>query len=132
MASTSDTRPALLGGNRVRLEGPPDWPVPDPEVARALEEAYRTGAGGKYHGEFVPRLEARLGGYHAVGFVALCSSGTFAVEIALRALGIEPGDEVLLAAYDYPGNFLAIHAIGAIPVLVDIDQENWNLDVSRL
>src|SRR5262249_4561833 len=37
------------------------------------------------------------------------------------------GHEVIMAAYDYPGNFLNIHAVGAMPVLVDVDPDNWNL-----
>src|SRR5439155_1399263 len=61
-----------------------------------------------------------------------CGSGTFAVELALRALKVGPGDEVMLAAYDYPGNFLCVHAVGATPVLVDIHPDNWNLDPARL
>jgi dTDP-4-amino-4,6-dideoxygalactose transaminase len=54
------------------------------------------------------------------------------VEVALRALKVGPGDEVVLAAYDYGGNFLGVHAVGAMPVLVDIDPGNWNLDPNRL
>src|SRR5262249_59090851 len=56
----------------------------------------------------------------------------FAVELALRALKIQPGDEVIVAAYDYPGNFLSVHAVGARPVLIDVTPENWNLDVRQL
>src|SRR5260370_39208746 len=41
---------------------------------------------------------------------------------------VGPGDEVVLAAYDYPGNFLSVHAVGAVPVLVDVTANNWNLD----
>ena len=40
---------------------------------------------------------------------------------------VGPGDEVILSAYDYPGNFLAIHAVGAHPVLADVDARSWNL-----
>src|SRR5262249_53595042 len=61
-----------------------------------------------------------------------CGSGTFAIEIALRALKIGPGDAVLLGAYDYPGNFLCIHAVGATPVLVDVDAGNWNFSLDSL
>jgi dTDP-4-amino-4,6-dideoxygalactose transaminase len=61
-----------------------------------------------------------------------CGSGTFAVELALRALKVEAGDEVVLAAYDYGGNFLAVHAVGASPVLVDVDAANWNLAPEHL
>jgi dTDP-4-amino-4,6-dideoxygalactose transaminase len=49
------------------------------------------------------------------------------VQLALRGLRIEPGAEVLLAGYDFPGNFRSIEAVGATPVLVDVDPRNWNL-----
>ncbi len=45
----------------------------------------------------------------------LCSSGTIAVELALRGTDVKPDDEVILAGYDFPGNFRAIEAIGARP-----------------
>jgi dTDP-4-amino-4,6-dideoxygalactose transaminase len=101
-------------------------------VLRALEAAYRDGSWGKYHGGHVERLEQRLAQEHGVAFALACGSGTFAVELALRALKVRPGDEVMLSAYDYPGNFLSVHAVGARPVLVDIDLHNWNLDPQRL
>jgi perosamine synthetase len=119
--------PALLGGPAVRPQGPPDWPVPDEDVLQALQAAYRDGSWGKYDGGNVRRLEERLAEYHQLPHALACGSGTFAVEAALRALQVGPGDEVLLAAYDYPGNFLSVHAIGALPVLVDVAPGNWNL-----
>ncbi len=126
MASV-DELPAILGGRPVRPQGPPDWPIADEDIWQALQAAYRDGSWGKYQGGNVERLENRLAKYHGVEFVATCGSGTFAVELALRALKISPGDEVILAAYDYGGNFLNVHAVGATPVLVDVDPSNWNL-----
>src|SRR5262249_44170513 len=117
---SGDDLPALLGGPAVRPQGPPDWPPPDESVRQALESAWRDGSWGKSHGGHVAALEARLADYHGVGHVLACGSGTFAVELALRALQVGPGDEVVLAAYDYPGNFLCVHAVGAMPVLVDV------------
>jgi dTDP-4-amino-4,6-dideoxygalactose transaminase len=55
-----------------------------------------------------------------------------AVELALRGLQIGMGDEVVLAGYDFSGNFRAIEAVGAQPVLVDIGRDHWCLDVNRL
>jgi dTDP-4-amino-4,6-dideoxygalactose transaminase len=101
-------------------------------VLSSLEDAYRSGAWGKYHGGLVERLEQQLATYHDVPHVLTCGSGTFAVELALRALHVGPGDEVAMAAYDYPGNFYAIHAVGATPVLVDVEAANWNLSVNAL
>jgi dTDP-4-amino-4,6-dideoxygalactose transaminase len=128
---TAAELPALLGGPPVRPQGPPDWSPADDEVLQALEEAYRDGSWGKYDGGRVATLEQRLREYHNCQVLA-CGSGTFAVELALRALKIGPGDEVVLSAYDYPGNFLAVHAVGATPVLADVHPDNWNLDADRL
>lgn len=130
--TTLTNTPALLGGAAVRPQGPPDWPIADDDVLAALQHAYQDGSWGKYHGPHVERLEQRLADYHGVPFALTCASGTFAVELALRALKIGAGDEVILAAYDYGGNFLCAHAVGARPVLVDVACDNWNLDPDRL
>jgi dTDP-4-amino-4,6-dideoxygalactose transaminase len=127
-----DTLPALLGGPPIRPQGPPAWPPADAAVRQALEAAFSDGSWGRYDGGHVRRLEERLAWIHGVGFAAACGSGTFAVEWALRALKVRPGDEVVLAAYDYGGNFLSVHAVGARPVLVDVDPDNWNLAPERL
>ncbi len=119
--------PAVLGGTPVRPEGPPDWPPADEGVRLALESALCDGSWGKYYGGNVERLEQRLSELLGVPYVLSCGSGTFAVETALRALRVGAGDEVVLAGYDYPGNFLSVHAVGARPVLIDVEPGNWNL-----
>jgi perosamine synthetase len=124
--------PAILGGEAIRPQGPPDWPMADESILEAVHSAYRDGSWGRYHGGHVARLEQRLAVLHQVEHVLTCGSGTFAIELALRALKIGPGDEVVMAAYDYGGNFLSIHAVGARPVLVDVDAENWNLAPENL
>jgi dTDP-4-amino-4,6-dideoxygalactose transaminase len=127
-----DPMPALLGGRAVRPQGPPDWPVTDGDVLRSLQTAYADGSWGRYQGPNVERLEHQLSAYHGDLQVTTCGSGTYAVELALRALKIEPGDEVILAGYDYEGNFLSVHAVGATPVLAEIDADNWNLSANAL
>lgn len=108
------------------------WPLPDPEVLQALERAFRDGSWGSYFGQNSKQLSAALSEMFSREHVALCSSGTIAVELALRGCGVEAGDEVILAGYDFPGNFRAIEAIGARPVLVDIQPETWSLDHRQL
>ncbi len=68
----------------------------------------------------------------AVEYVIPCASGTVAIELALRGLKVGPGDEVLLSAYDFKGNFQNILTIGAVPVLVDIGERDWQLDAADL
>ena len=100
--------------------------------ARRWRRPGATAPGASTRAAHVERLERRLAETHGVAFAAVCSSGTLAVELALRALKVGPGDEVILAAYDYPGNFLAVHAVGARPVLVDVTPDDWNLDLHSL
>jgi perosamine synthetase len=123
---------AIHGGPPAVPQGPPDWPPADAEIRAALESAYADGSWGRYQGPHGERLAASLAEMHEVEFVSLCCSGTFAVELALRALRVGAGDEVILAGYDFPGNFRAIEAVGAHPVLVDVARENWNLDPEQL
>jgi dTDP-4-amino-4,6-dideoxygalactose transaminase len=129
---SSPDLPALLGGTPVRPEGPPVWPRPDADVQAAVADAARAGAWGQYHGEHVAALEAEVAAFHRVPHVLTCASGTLAVEAALRSLRVGPGDEVVMAAYDFESNFLTVHAIGAKPVLVDVAPHNWNLDPANL
>jgi perosamine synthetase len=77
-------------------------------------------------------LTEQLAAMHGVEHVFLCSSGTLAVEVALRGLKVGPGDEVILAGYDFSGNFRAVEAVGALPVLVDIDPNTWCLTAESL
>ncbi|MDA7951500.1 MAG: aminotransferase class V-fold PLP-dependent enzyme, partial [Pirellulaceae bacterium] len=106
----------------------PPWPPLDNEIKESLEKAYLKGEWGKYEGENCSELIEAIGQAFLADFVYLCCSGTFAAELALRALNLEPGDEVILAAYDFPGNFRAIEAVGATPVLVDLAEGHWYLD----
>jgi perosamine synthetase len=123
----NDDLPALLGGPPLRPQGPPEWPPRDEAIRSALEALWQDGGWGRYESGHVESLESRLADYHGVPHALTCGSGTFAVELALRALKVGPGDEVLLCAYDYPGNFLTIHALGALPVLVDLDPHTGSL-----
>ena len=110
----------------------PRWPPNDPDVAEAVRRAITEGSWGQYRGPYVPRLAEVLADFFGLPYAYPCCSGTFAVELALRSLGVGPGDEVLMAGYEYPGNFRAIEAIGARPVLVDVHALNWNLNPALL
>ena len=127
-----DDLPAILGGPPVRPAGPPVWPLPDAGVLDALRGAYGNASWGQYLGPNVPALEAALAAAHGVPHAVTCASGTLAAEVALRAVGVGPGAEVILGAYDFESTFLSVHAIGARPVLVDVSQDNACLDPAGL
>lgn len=132
MASRSEEVPAILGGDPIFGSGPPGWPRNDPAVWEYLNACFASGDWGQYHGSYVPELEGRLRQTFAVPHALVCSSGTLAVQVALHAAGVGSGDAVLMAAYDYDANFLSIHALGAVPVLTDVDARSWCLRVEGL
>ena len=130
--ASNDQKLALHGGTPAVTDQLPAWPPPDESVRDALLAAFEHGAWGQYHGPHGKQLAEKLSTMHGLDHVLLCSSGTVAVELALRGVGVVAGDEVILAAYDFPGNFRAVEAIGATPVLVDIEPDTWCLDADEL
>ena len=111
---------------------PPRWPFRSAAVEAILAEAIDSGAWGQYHGPYHERLVGQLQESFQVAEALPCCSGTIAIELALRGLKVGPGDEVLIAGYDFPGNFRAIEAVGAHPVLVDIDPRTSCMDVTLI
>ncbi len=132
MAEHKRERPALLGGPATVPEGPPEWPPGDPAVVQKLLACFHSGDWGRYHGRFTAELQERLGQAWDVRHVRLMCSGTAAVEAALRAVPVRPGDEVILAAYDFKANFTNIVQLGAMPVLVDVRATDWQIDPQRV
>ena len=125
---TASDLPAILGGEPAFADGPPAWPQPCQAVIEAGQKAMQDGSWGHYHGPHCRRLIEALSEYHSAETVHLCSSGTAAVELALRGAKVEPGEEVILAAYDFKANFQNVLAVGGIPVLVDLKPQTWQLD----
>jgi len=89
------------------------------------------------HGRFimgpeVEELEEVLADYVGVNHCITVSSGTHSLEIALRALDIGPGDEVITVPFSWISSAEVIMLVGATPVFVDIGHDTFNLDTSKL
>jgi dTDP-4-amino-4,6-dideoxygalactose transaminase len=83
-------------------------------------------------GPEVAALEEEIAQYCGVGHGVGCSSGTDALSLALHALDIGPGDEVIVPTFTFFATVGSICRAGARPVFVDIDPETYNLDVGEL
>jgi UDP-2-acetamido-2-deoxy-ribo-hexuluronate aminotransferase len=89
------------------------------------------------HGKFImgpeiAEMEQALAQYVGVEHGISVSSGTHSLEIALRALDIGPGDEVITVPFTWISSAEVIMLVGATPVFVDIEPDYFNLDVSKL
>lgn len=78
--------------------------------------------------ELEEQLAARVGARHSIG----CASGTDALLLALMALGVGPGDEVVTTPFTFFATGEMITLVGARPVFIDIDPVSYNLDPARL
>jgi UDP-2-acetamido-2-deoxy-ribo-hexuluronate aminotransferase len=83
-------------------------------------------------GPEIAELEERLAAYVGVKHAMLCSSGTSALQIALMALNIRPGDEVITSPFSFFATVEVILLLGAKPIYVDIDPQTYNLDATIL
>lgn len=123
---------ASLGGPPVRPEGPPEWPRRTAGTDSVLARLRDSGDWGRYHGPHAAAISQAIAATVGVEQVQLCSSGTVAVELALRSAQVGPGDEVILSAYDFKANFTNITLLGATPVLVDCRESDAQLDVLQV
>ena len=94
-------------------------------VKAALVTAAEDGSWRQYEGPRLAKLRTVLAESLDRKHIRLCCSGTFAVELALRSLKLPTNAEVLLAGYDFPGNFRAIQDAGASVCLCDVEANNW-------
>jgi dTDP-4-amino-4,6-dideoxygalactose transaminase len=123
---------ALEGGKPLRTEPFPAWPIYDEREEAALLEVVRSGQWGALTGSKVKEFERRFAAYQQARFGTCVVNGTAALEIALRAVGVGPGDEVITTPYTFIATANAILHLGAVPVFVDIDPTSYLIDVTKI
>jgi dTDP-4-amino-4,6-dideoxygalactose transaminase len=121
---------AIRGGTPVRTDPYPQWPEVDERDAEAVAAVVRSGQIGGYpepgprNAEFAGRFAAYQGAGHGIVMV----NGTVTMEVALKALGIGWGDEVIVPALTFSATAYAAISAGALPVIVDVEPRRWTID----
>ncbi|MCA9735234.1 MAG: DegT/DnrJ/EryC1/StrS family aminotransferase [Deferribacteres bacterium] len=123
---------AISGGEKMFDKPLVDWPIWDQKEQDGLLRVLKSGKWGSLHGEEVYEFENEFASFQDAEYAIAANSGTTALETALRALGIQAGDEVILPAYTFVATATAILINGAVPVFVDIDPQTYNIDPTLL
>jgi dTDP-4-amino-4,6-dideoxygalactose transaminase len=121
---------AIRGGSPVRSDPYPEWPVHDERDAQAVADVVRSGRWGGFPepGPNAADFESRFAAYQGANHGILMSNGTITMEVALKALDVGWGDEVIMPALTFAATPYAAIAAGALPVFVDVTRETWTLD----
>ncbi|WP_176597014.1 MULTISPECIES: DegT/DnrJ/EryC1/StrS family aminotransferase [Sphingobium] len=105
------------------------WPQHEADEVAAVMRVLESGrVNSMVHGDQTRRFEAEFAAFCSMPHGVAVSNGTVALELALRALGIGPGDEVILPARSFFASAACIVAVGATPVFADIDPVSNGID----
>ena len=97
------------------------------EIDRAIQKVLE--ASNFVQGEPVRRLEKNLAQWVGAKHVISCANGTDALQLALMALGLRPGDEVIVPTFTYVATAEVIALLGLSPILVDVDAQTFNINI---
>ncbi|MCM8768768.1 MAG: DegT/DnrJ/EryC1/StrS family aminotransferase [Candidatus Omnitrophica bacterium] len=128
---------AINRGQPVRSPFPANWPEFGLSEEKALLRVLRSGKWWMY--AYLPerlsevaRFEKKFASFHRVKHCLAVSSGSAALEICVRALGIKPGDEVITTPYTFIATASCLLNHYAFPVFVDIDPETYQIDPDKI
>jgi len=123
---------AILGGTPVRTEPFPPWPVFGEPEERRLLEVVRSGKWGKIGAEQVVSFERAFAQYHQARHAVAVVNGTTGLRIALLAMGIEAGDEVIVPPFTFLATASAVAEVNATPVFADIELDTFNISPAAI
>jgi dTDP-4-amino-4,6-dideoxygalactose transaminase len=138
---------AVFGGNPVRKKPFPSWPVFDQSEENAVLGVLRSGqwwnysfgaattaseSSGDHGASSVGLFQQAFAKAQGATYGVACANGTAALEVALRALGVGPGDEVIVPPYTFVATATAPLQVNALTVFCDINSDTFNLDPRRM
>jgi dTDP-4-amino-4,6-dideoxygalactose transaminase len=132
-ASAADRKPALLGGKPVREVSWPEWPkvtAADEQILMEVLESRQwfRGVSGRYAKRFEEEYARLTGARHCLA----TANGTSALWTSLNALGVGPGDEVIVPPYTFVATVNVVLLQHALPVFVDTDPATFQIDARKI
>lgn len=114
---------AITGGQPLTKKPFPIWPTSTNDEALALEDVLTsTKWGGQpFPGKHSVSFAKKFAELHTAKYAQCVNTGTVAIQASLKAIGIRPGDEVIVPAYTWEGTVGPVLLVNAIPVFVDVD-----------
>ena len=125
-------KPALLGGAKAHPDPFPSWPVIDQTEERAILDTLRSGRWYRGNGKNVARFEEAYARLTGAKTCLATANGTAALYTSLNAMGVEPGDEVIVPPYTFVATINVVLRQHALPVFVDTDPETFQMDARKL
>ena len=130
--SVSSERLAVDGGAPIRSTPFPRWPHYAEDEVAIVSDVLRSGRVNYWTGEETGAFESeyadRVGRKHAIAL----ANGTLALELGLRSLRLEPGDEVIVTSRSFVASASAIVLCGGRPVFVDVDPHSQNMSAETI
>jgi len=110
----------------------PPWPYYDDDEIKAVERVLRSGEVNHWTGSEVTSFEKECADFVGVKYAVAFANGSVALELALEALGIGIGDEVIVTCYAFIASASAVVMRGAVPVMADIDPDTLNISADTV
>lgn len=126
---------AIKGGPKLFPKGwvGPRWPMYGEEEKKQLQEVLDSNVwGATGMGPKIKELNEKWAAYCGTRRSVALANGTVTMELALRARGIGPGDEVIVPAWTFMATAIVVLQVGAVPVFVDVDPNNICIDPARV
>ena len=125
-------KPALLGGSKAFPGKFISWPIYDGREEQALIDIVNSSKWGRLDGDVTAKFEEEYAKYLGMKHCLVTSGGTTALYSMLGALGIGPGDEVIMPAYTFVATYNVVVLNYALPILVDTDIETFQIDTKKM
>lgn len=122
---------AILGGKPVGTLNVPQWPIFDEREVEMVSQVVKSGNWG-FLGPKEKEFEKKFAKFCGTKFGIAVANGTVSLKIALEALGVGPGDEVIVPGLTWQATASAVLDVNAVPILVDVDPNTYTISPKEI